>query len=278
VAIRAAWESRQSGKGLLDCLEEGLATAELDPNLIAIGLGSVPNADGELELDAAMMDGTTLEAGAVAAIRGIVPAISVARAVMGRTPHIMLAGEQARRFAIEAGFEPRNLMTANAIERYEQWRAQRPDRAAYVHEAHDTITMLGLEPPGRFAAASSTSGWPFKTPGRVGDSPVIGAGIYADDEMGAAGATGRGEELWRACASFRTVQAMGRGLPAQEACDETVRHMVRRQPRSTERPCVVLALDRQGGFGAACTTGEFHLWICRDGEFECRAYSPLSGK
>jgi len=125
VAIEAAWAARRRGADLISCLEAGLAAAEKDPTLVAIGLGSLPNADGELELDASMMDGRTLNAGAVCAVRGIVPVISVARRVMERTPHVMLAGEQARRFAIAEGFRPENLMTPAAIERYEAYRTVR---------------------------------------------------------------------------------------------------------------------------------------------------------
>jgi N4-(beta-N-acetylglucosaminyl)-L-asparaginase len=275
VAIEAAWKARLAGADLLSTLESGLSAAELDPSLMAIGLGSLPNSDGELELDAAIMDGRDLSAGAVCAVRGICPVISVAKRVMEDTPHVMLAGDQARRFAIQQGFRPQNLMTAECIARYEEWRKD-PVRAEkrYVHTASedhgDTVTMLGLEEDGHCAAASATSGISWKKPGRVGDSPIIGAGIYADDESCCAGATGLGEELWKACASFRAVEFMRQGRSAQEACDEVVRQMVRRQPASLSMMCVVLALRKDGDVGAATTTGEFPLWVCRDGAMEVR--------
>jgi isoaspartyl peptidase/L-asparaginase-like protein (Ntn-hydrolase superfamily) len=136
--------------------------------------------------------------------------------------------------------------------------------------------MLAQEDPGHVVAASSTSGLAWKLPGRVGDSPIIGAGIYADDEVGAAGATGNGEELWKACASFRTVEHMRRGLSPQEACEETVRQMLRRQPGAIEMPSAVMALDRQGNYGAAVTVRDFPVWICRDGHTEMRVYDALS--
>jgi isoaspartyl peptidase/L-asparaginase-like protein (Ntn-hydrolase superfamily) len=277
IALQAAWAKWQSSNELLDAIESGLAACELDPTLIAIGLGSLPNADGEIELDAAMMDGRDLSAGAVCSVRGIVPAISVARRVKERTPHVMLAGEQARRFAIEEGFAPRNLMTHECIEHYQAWVEGRQD-FEYVHsieESHDTVTMLGWDGQGHTVAASSTSGLAYKLPGRVGDSPIVGAGIYADDEIGCAGATGWGEELWKACASFRTVEAMGRGLSADEACEETIRHLSRRQPQSLELPCVVLAMRNDGDFGAAVSKGVFHLWSCVDGEVDVRVYEGI---
>ncbi|MBX3120385.1 MAG: N(4)-(beta-N-acetylglucosaminyl)-L-asparaginase [Fimbriimonadaceae bacterium] len=283
VAIDTAWAARSSGADLRTTLEKGLAAAELDPSLVAIGLGSLPNADGELELDAAMMDGRDLSAGAVCAVRGIVPVIGVARRVMEDTPHVMLAGEQARRFALNNGYRPQNLMTTENIARYEEWRTD-PARIEreYVHaveELHgDTVTMLALEDGPHCVAASATSGLAFKLAGRVGDSPIIGAGIYADDEVGCAGATGWGEELWKASASFRTTQSMEQGMSAQEACEKTIRHMIRRQPKSTEMACVVLALRKDGDFGAATTMGEFPLWICRDGVMECKVFKGLSGQ
>jgi N4-(beta-N-acetylglucosaminyl)-L-asparaginase len=283
VAIRAAWDRRQSAGSLRDALEAGLTAAELDPTLVAIGLGSLPNADGEIELDASMMDGRDLEAGAVCGVRGIVPVISVARKVLEETPHVMLAGEQARRFALSKGFEVRNLMTADNVRWYEEWRDKpREGTEEYVHalsdkEHHgDTVTVLGWEAPSHVVAASSTSGLAWKMPGRIGDSPIVGAGIYADDEVGCAGATGWGEELWKAAASFRTVEHMRNGMSAQEACDATIRQMIRRQRKSTEMMCVVLAMSNAGEFGASCTTGEFPLWICQDGEIEMRLFGVPS--
>jgi N4-(beta-N-acetylglucosaminyl)-L-asparaginase len=165
-------------------------------------------------------------------------------------------------------------MTEEAVRRYEQYLARPEVREAYVHTSHDTVTMLGQD-EGRFVAASSTSGIGFKMPGRVGDSPIVGAGIYADDEAGAAGATGLGEELWKACASFRAVEHMRQGKSAQEACEAVVRQMMRRQPGSLQIACVVLALGRHGDFGAATTKGVFHLWRHHEGETTVHEYAAL---
>lgn len=278
IALTAADAALKAGKDLKTAIEDGLAACELDPTLLAIGLGSLPNADGELELDAAIMDGRDLSAGAVCSVRGIVPVISVARRVMDETRHVMLSGDQARRFAIAKGFRPQNLMTEENCRRYQEWLKSPEGTTDSYHHAvdgnnhGDTVTMLGLEAGPHTIAASSTSGLQWKLPGRVGDSPIVGAGIYADDEVGCAGATGLGEELWKACASFRTVEAMRRGLSPLEACRDTIRHMRRRQKHACDMPCVVLAMNTDGEYGAATTVGEFPLWVSRDGVQELTVY------
>lgn len=279
VAIEGAVSALNEGQSVIRCLEHGLAVAEEDPGLVSIGRGSLPNADGELELDASIMDGADLSCGAVCAMRGILPAITVARYVMEKTPHIMLAGDQARRFAMECGMRPQNLMTPNNIEHYKLY-LDSPERAtAYVHtveEMHaDTITMIGKEED-RFSAACSTSGLSYKLPGRVGDSPIIGAAIYADDEVGTAGATGWGEDLWKQCASVRAIDAMRGGMSAQQACTHVISEMVRRRPDTGDRRSVVFAMGLDGDHGAACTNKKFDLWVYQDGEVEMDTYQPLT--
>ncbi len=277
-AVETAWRTWQAQNDLRGAMIEGLAACELDPEYLAIGLGSLPNEDGELELDAAIMDGRDLKAGAVCALKGIVPAIKVAQLVMDHTDHVMIAGEGARRLAMEHGMKPQQTMTCKSLEAWEEWRAKGA-HTEYIHSIDelghaDTVTMLGLNGD-HLVSASATSGLSWKKPGRVGDSPIIGAGVYADNEVGAAGATGHGEELWKAVASFKTVEGMRRGLSAQEACEETIRHLVRRQPRGMIMQSVVLALRADGDFGAAVNQGTFHLWSCVDGQIEVKAYEGI---
>jgi isoaspartyl peptidase/L-asparaginase-like protein (Ntn-hydrolase superfamily) len=270
VAIEAASKMSKGGGSLLDILEAGLAASEDYPELVAIGRGSIPNSEGRIQLDASIMTGDTLECGAVCGMEDVLPAISVARKVMTETDHVMLCGEGARNFAISQGYAPQNLHTADSCRRYSEFAAQDEKRKDYVHTVddgvptHDTVTVLGVE-NGKCAAASSTSGLAFKLPGRVGDSPIVGAGIYADDLAGAAGATGWGEELWKTAASFRVVEGLRRGLTPQESCEEVITSMVRRRPEATKYPSVVLAVGLDGSWGAACCFRAFDMWVLQDG-------------
>jgi N4-(beta-N-acetylglucosaminyl)-L-asparaginase len=273
--VRKAWETYQGNSDLLDACEAGLIEVELDPRFKAVGFGGLPNADGDQELDAGLMDGRTLDAGAVCAVRGIVPVISLARKVMEETPHVMLAGDQAVRFAEAHGFERRCLQSQTSLQEYEKWRANRTD-ADVAHLVHDTVTIVGRDDSGHCAAACSTSGLAWKLPGRVGDSPIVGAGYYADDEAGAAGATGVGEDIWRFLLSYHAVEAMRLGSTAQEACERAVRRMVTRRPQTREKCSVVFAVSKHGDWGAAASTSGFTAWTCIDGQVQSHVIPGLS--
>ena len=259
-----------SGHSMLDAIEHGIWVAENDETNPTVGFGGTPNADGKVELDACIMNGPDHGAGAVGGIQDILHPISIARKVMTETPHVMLVGDGARRFAIEQGFRPTDLLVEREKKRYAEWKAKRDKKATAPHadgksgapecdeEHHDTITLIGIDAASNLYGGCSTSGWGFKVPGRVGDSPIIGSGLYVDNEFGAAGATGTGENVMRYCATFWIVQLMGQGIPPTDACEQVVREIVRKDPLPIEKLSInFMALNKRGEFGAAGTSNGF---------------------
>lgn len=261
MAVRRAGELLRAGGSSLDAVEEGIKVVEDDPRVTSVGYGGLPNSDGYVELDAAIMHGPTHSAGSVAALRCIKNPISVARRVMERTRHVMLVGEGALRFALECGFEKVELLTEEARRKWEEWRKREGNA-----EGHDTVSLIALDRDGNLTVGCSTSGLAFKLPGRVGDSPIIGAGIYVDNDVGAAAATGVGEEILKFCGSFLIVELMRSGMSPQEACEETVRRILAKKPENRKIMAAFIALSRDGRWGAAATKEGFSyaIWLHPD--------------
>jgi isoaspartyl peptidase/L-asparaginase-like protein (Ntn-hydrolase superfamily) len=272
LACRAGWEALQSGGSALDAVELGANAVEEDPSVSSVGFGGLPNSDGVVELDAAIMDGIGHRAGAVAALTGTRKPISLARRVMERTPHVMLAGQNARRFATQQGFADSDLTTQESRERFRKWRMERsaPDVAHF--EDHDTVGVCALD-----QAACTTSGLAWKTPGRVGDTPIIGSGLYVDNEIGSAAATGNGDEIMKVCLSYRVITLMEAGNTAQEACEQAIRYLLKKRPTDQGRGAACIAVSKTGEIGNAATREGFRapdrLWIydfTRDGSVQVR--------
>lgn len=257
-ANEAAMKILSSGGSNLDAVEQGIWVTESEGNP-SVGLSGGPNAAGVVQLDACIMSGPGHKAGSVAGVEGIRHPISIARRVMEKTPHVMLVGEGARMFAIEEGLES---IEVNTTEKYEAWKRKRAaerDRKGVdqrrKHNNHDTIALLVLGADGNIAGGCSTSGWSGKLPGRVGDSPILGGGLYVDNEVGAAGATGLGENVMRYCGTFLVVELMRQGLAPQEACLEALRRIALQDPLGSALKVSFIALDKQGRFGSA-TAGQ----------------------
>jgi len=261
-ANRRALEVLEAGGSALDAVEQGVMVVEADPHDTSVGYGGYPNRDGVVELDAAIMDGLTLDCGAVAALRDIMHPVAVARCVMERTPHALLVGDGARRFALQSGFRPRDLLTPEAKQAWKTWR--RSERPAGGN--HDTIGMIALTPDGAMAASCTTSGLAWKLPGRVGDSPLVGHGVYCDARAGGAAATGVGEEVIKVCGSYQVVEFMRLGVEPQEAVRRVLERILERNPAMREDFVGFIALRRDGAYGLASTTAGFKVALTRGGE------------
>lgn len=257
------------GKPALDCALAGAQAVEDDSSVRSVGYGAIGNRIGTVSRDSCVMDGKTLDCGAVAGLENIRHAAAVARRVMEKTPHVLLVGEGALWFAIQQGFP---LQTHHTPESVKEWYEKHPDRKkeGKVKQAppseldynvpidennHDTVTVLARDQAGHLGGVCTTSGLAYKLPGRVGDSPIIGAGLYVDDAAGAAGATGVGEEIIRIGGSMFVVEQMRMGKSPQEAVEAAVRRVNEFAARRGKHPAAVafLALSPQGEIGAACT-------------------------
>ncbi|HUF25843.1 MAG TPA: N(4)-(beta-N-acetylglucosaminyl)-L-asparaginase [Gemmatimonadaceae bacterium] len=230
--VAVAMQRMQQGADPLDAAIEGVKIQELDPEDTSVGLGGLPNADGVVQLDASCMHGPTKRAGAVAALEGIATPSLVAKAVMELTDHIMLVGEGAKRFALSLGFEEQNLLTDASRQQWLRWRSRLNPNDSWLDFEGDiryhtgTINMNVVDAGGDIASVTTTSGLAWKIPGRAGDSPIIGAGQYCDNTVGAAGSTGRGEANIKVCGAFLTVEFMRQGMTPEQACLKTLERVV----------------------------------------------------
>ncbi len=277
IGMEAAVEVLRAGGSALDAVIAGTRLVEANPDDHTVGFSGLPNLLGEVELDASVMEGTGLRAGAVGALQGYQDAVDLARRVMDELPHVLIAGPGSARLAAEIGFEPKNLLTPE-IE--EIWRkglegsnetyatrggyldrirsivgqtAKDPEKAGFEEPPHGTVNFIARDRTGRIACAVSTSGWAWKYPGRLGDSPIIGAGNYADDRWGAAACTGRGEMAQRCCTAHSVVTFMHFGLSLDEALKTAMNDLSRLDDPYTSEMNIV-AMDKSGTPGAATTT------------------------
>ena len=266
-AVTRAMELMLGGSDTLDAVIEGVKIQELDPGDDSVGYGGLPNEDGVVQLDASCMHGPTRRAGGVAALEGIKTPSEVAKLVLQHTDHILLVGEGARRFALSYGFREEDLLTPASRQKWLEWRANRgkdddwldvPEGQPMVARPTGTITLEVVNARGELSSVTTTSGLAWKIPGRAGDSPIVGAGQYTDNDIGAAGSTGRGEANIMACGGFLTVEHLRRGLAPTDACLATLKRVLRLTPPRLLHPdgrprfnLSFYAVSKAGEFGAA---------------------------
>jgi len=298
-AMREAWRILESGGSPLDAVERGANVIEVDPEDTSVGYGGLPNEDGVVQLDASIMDGRTYNAGSVASLENIKTPASVARLVMERTDHVMLVGKGALDFARSFGFEEENLLTPKARATWLRWRESRgksddwgpPDhlrdrggrQTGFLEGPEDfhygTTNVLAVDGNGDMAGITTTSGLSWKINGRVGDSPIIGAGLYVDNEVGAAGATGRGEDVIKSCASYYVVMRMRDGRSPQQACEDALEMIVDKY-RAIGNDFIpsekFVAINKDGEYGTARMGGRGEARITVRNEDGLRSHEGTS--
>jgi len=251
-ANRAAWEVLSKGGSAVDAVEKGVRVTEADLTNRSVGIGGRPDRDGHVTLDACIMDEKS-RCGAVAFMEGIAHPISVARAVMESTQHVMLVGEGAEKFAIENGFQQAKMPIPEVKKDWQEWKKENKDlfkKPIINHENHDTIGMIAMDSKGNLSGACTTSGWAYKMHGRVGDSPIIGAGLFVDNEVGAATSTGLGEAIIRVSGSSMVVELMRHGYTPLDACKEVVNRIIKKHSDLSNLQCGFIAIDKKGNVGA----------------------------
>ena len=255
----------EKGGRSLDAVEAGVRVPEADPNIMTVGLGGYPDRDGYVTLDACIMDEKG-NAGSVTFLQDIVHPVSVARKVMEDTPHVMLSGEGALQFALEKGFKKQNLLTDKAREAWEEWKKKSKYDPVINIENHDTISMLAIDAHGDLSGACTTSGAAFKMHGRVGDSPIIGAGLFCDNEVGGAASTGMGELVMKTVGSFLVVELMRNGMSPQQACEAAVHRIAEKIPGYEKFQIGYIAINKAGETGAYCIHPGFNYALWQEGQ------------
>ena len=263
-ANTAAWEILKNNGRALDAVEAGVKIPEGDPTERSVGYGGRPDRDGRVTLDACIMD-ELANIGAVGCLEYIKHPISVARAVMEKTPHVMLVGDGALQFALSQGFVKENLLVEESEKEWKEWLKTSQYKPTANIENHDTIGMIALDAQGNLSGACTTSGMAFKMHGRLGDSPIIGAGLFVDNEIGAATATGQGEEIIRIVGCHLVVELMRQGKSPQKACEEAVDRIVKltklRNKNLKDIQVGFIALNKKGEYGAYCIQGGFNYAV-----------------
>ena len=268
-ANEETWKQLKSGKSTLDAIEAGMKIPEADPTIRSVGYGGFPDREGKVTLDACIMDHNS-DCGSVSFLQGIKHPISVAKKVLQNTPHVMLSGQGALQFALSEGFVEENLLTPEAEKDWKKWLEESKYKPVINIENHDTISMLVIDEDGNISGGCTTSGAAWTMHGRVGDSPIIGAGLFLDNEVGAAAATGLGEAVIRTAGSAMVVELMRQGKSPFEACKEIVERIYNKHKNHKDMEYL------QVGFIAVNKHGEHAGYSLRSG-FNYAVYDEENG-
>lgn len=268
-SVQMAYELLSQGGSALDAIEQGCRVEEANAEGQSVGLGGLPDREGQVTLDACIMNSAG-DYGAVVYLKNIMHPISVARKVMEETPHVLMAGQGAEQFAIAQGFERTNLLTDASKKAWQEWKRTSEYKPIINIENHDTIGMLAMDQNGDIAGGCTTSGLAYKMAGRVGDSPIIGSGLFIDNHVGGATATGLGEEVLKTVGSFLIVELMRQGLSPQQACEKAIGRIVAKNQNFENFQVGYIAMDKQGNVGSYSIHEGFSVTQSAHGKIENR--------